>query len=162
MKISVFFRSKVSVTDFCLLIELIYPADGLENRNLVNITLPRKDWIWEGGWQSKLEREGQQLLSCGKLVDSNTARALINFFPTLDSQGWTFTHGFPCNCSAAKAYITCVRWKEGVCHRQFNSQFWSMLQLVTMEDIRELFSDTATGGFNRIGAASLYLPLYGY
>jgi hypothetical protein len=91
-----------------------------------------KAWIWDGGWQSKLEWEGQQLLSRGKLVVSNTAQALINFFPTLDSQGWTFTHGFPCSCSAAKAYITCVRRKEGVCHRQFHSQFWSILRLVTM------------------------------
>jgi hypothetical protein len=35
-----------------------------------------------------------------------------------------------------------------------------MLQLVTMEDIRELFTDMATGGLNLMGAASVYLPLH--
>jgi hypothetical protein len=69
MKISIGIRSMVSVIDFCLLIELTFSlADGFENRDLVNITLPRKDWMWDDGWQSKLIYEVQQLLSRGKLL----------------------------------------------------------------------------------------------
>ena len=62
MKISVEIRSMVSATDFCLLIELIFSsADGFENRDLVNITLPMEAWIWDVGWQSKPVYEGQHL-----------------------------------------------------------------------------------------------------
>jgi hypothetical protein len=49
MKISVGIRSMVSWTDIGLLIvQILSPADGFENRDLVNITLPRKAWIWDG------------------------------------------------------------------------------------------------------------------
>jgi hypothetical protein len=37
-----------------------------------------------------------------------------------------------------------------------------MLQLITIEDIGELFTDIATGELNVIGAAFVYLTLYRY
>jgi hypothetical protein len=62
MKISVGIRSMVSATDSCLLIELIFfSADGFENRDLVNFTLPMEAWIWDVGWQSKPVYQGQHL-----------------------------------------------------------------------------------------------------
>jgi len=36
-------------------------ADGLENRHLVNITLPSKAWIWDDEWHLELVYEGQHL-----------------------------------------------------------------------------------------------------
>jgi hypothetical protein len=51
-----------SATDFFSLIELFFsPADGFENRDLVNITLSVEARIWDVGWQSKPVYEGQHL-----------------------------------------------------------------------------------------------------
>jgi hypothetical protein len=91
-----------------------------------------------------------------------TQHNLIHFSLTLDSQGWTFTNSFPRNYTAAKECITCMRRKKGVCHRQFISQLWTTLHLITLEDNRELFTDIATGELNLFGAEFLYLILYRY